>query len=39
MNLTLDLANGANYKIAKDAFNKAGYNVNCYNDNPNGKKY
>ena len=37
MNLTLDLANGSNYKIAKKVFNKAGYNVATCNDNPNGK--
>jgi len=35
--LTLDLANGANYIIGKDAFVKAGYKVSCYNDKPNGK--
>ena len=35
--LTLDLANGANYIIGKDAFVKAGYKVSCYNDRPNGK--
>ena len=37
MNLTLDLANGANYKIASEVFNKAGYEVNTCNDHPNGK--
>ena len=37
MNLTLDLANGANYKIASEVFNKAGYEVNTCNDRPNGK--
>ena len=35
--LTLDLANGANFKVGKDIFNKAGFLVNCYNDKPNGK--
>ncbi len=35
--LTLDLANGATFEVAKDAFIKAGYQVNCYNDNPNGR--
>ena len=35
--LTLDLANGANYIIGKEAFIKAGYKVNCYNNKPNGK--
>ena len=35
--LTLDLANGANYEIGKEVFIKAGYRVNCYNNNPNGK--
>lgn len=37
MNITLDLANGSNYKIAKKVFSKAGYNVATCNDNPNGK--
>ena len=37
MKLTLDLANGANYIIAKNAFEKAGYKITSYNDNPNGK--
>jgi len=36
-NITLDLANGANYKIAKKVFSKAGFNVTTCNDNPNGK--
>ena len=35
--LTLDLANGANFKVGKDIFIKAGFLVNCYNDKPNGK--
>ena len=35
--LTLDLANGANYEVGKEVFIKAGYQVNCYNDKPNGK--
>ena len=37
MKLTLDLANGANYIIAKNTFEKAGYKITSYNDNPNGK--
>tara|TARA_B100001778_G_scaffold329895_1_gene331561 strand:- start:1168 stop:2517 length:1350 start_codon:yes stop_codon:yes gene_type:complete len=37
LKLTLDLANGANYEIGKEVFTKAGYQVNCYNNNPNGK--
>jgi len=36
-NLTLDLANGANFKIAKKVFTKAGYDIKTYNDKPNGK--
>ena len=35
--LTLDLANGANYIIAKEALTEAGYQVSCCNDKPNGK--
>ncbi len=37
MSLTLDLANGSNYKIGKKVFYEAGYEVTSHNDNPNGK--
>ena len=37
MNLTLDLANGSNYDIAPKVFQKAGFNINIYNNKPNGK--
>ncbi len=37
MSLTLDLANGSNYKIGKKVFTSAGYEVTSHNDNPNGK--
>ena len=37
MSLTLDLANGSNYKIAPKVFKKAGFNLNIINDKPNGK--
>ena len=36
INLTLDLANGSNYKIAPKVFKKAGFNINVVNDKPNG---
>ena len=35
--ITLDLANGANYKIARKVFTEAGFDINVHNDNPNGK--
>ena len=37
MSLTLDLANGSNYKIAPKVFKKAGFNLNIINDKPNGE--
>jgi phosphoglucosamine mutase len=35
--ITLDLANGANYKIARKVFTEAGFDISVHNDNPNGK--
>ena len=37
INITLDLANGSNYKIAEEVFKKFGFNVFAYNNEPNGK--
>ena len=37
MSLTLDLANGANYELAPKIFQEAGFNINIYNNKPNGK--
>ena len=36
-NLTLDLANGANYEIAEKVFHQAGFKINIINNKPNGK--
>ena len=37
INISLDVANGSNYKIAEIVFNKLGMNVCIHNNKPNGK--
>ena len=37
INISLDVANGSNYKIAEIVFSKLGMNVRTYNNKPNGK--
>lgn len=38
LKIVLDLANGANYKIAKKVFTKLGANIICVNDQEDGRK-
>jgi len=35
--ITLDLANGSNYKIASDIFETVGFDVSIHNNKPNGR--
>ncbi len=35
--ITLDLANGSNYKIAGDVYKRVGYDVSIHNNKPNGR--
>ena len=37
INISLDVANGSNYKIAEIVFSKLGMNVRTHNNKPNGK--
>ena len=37
INISLDVANGSNYKIAEIVFSKLGMNVHTHNNKPNGK--